>query len=47
MTMIGVAERKERTLHNPAAFLARVSNGQIAELRMVEAKQGYSAEFWS
>ena len=48
MTRIEVkAERKGRTQHNSAAFRARVSNGQLAGLWMVEAKPGYSAEFWS
>jgi ketosteroid isomerase-like protein len=48
MTMLEVkAERKGRTLHNFAAFLARVGEGQVAELWMVEAKPAYSAEFWS
>jgi ketosteroid isomerase-like protein len=48
MTMVEVkAERKGRTLHNFAAFLARVREGQIAELWMVEAKPAYSDEFWS
>lgn len=41
------AERKGRTLHNFAAFLARVSDGLIAELWMVEARPAYSDEFWS
>ncbi len=48
MTMIEIkAERGARTLHNFAAFLARVSNGQVVELWMVDAKPAYSDEFWS
>jgi hypothetical protein len=48
MTMIEVsAERKGRVLHNSGAFRAHVSSGQLAERWMVEAKSGYSAEFWS
>jgi ketosteroid isomerase-like protein len=48
MTMIEIkAERGDRALHNFAAFLARVSDGQIAELWMVDAKPAYSDEFWS
>lgn len=48
MTMIEIkAERGERTLHNFAAFLARTSEGQVAELWMVDAKPAYSDEFWS
>jgi ketosteroid isomerase-like protein len=41
------AERKGRTLHNHAAFLARVADERIAELWMVEALPAYSDEFWS
>ncbi len=40
------AERKGRTLHNFAAFLARVQHDQIVELWMVEALPAYSDEFW-
>jgi ketosteroid isomerase-like protein len=48
MTMIEVkAKREGRALHNFAAFLARVRNGQVAELWMVEAKPAYSDDFWS
>jgi len=48
MTMIEVsAERKDMTLHNFAAFLARVADGRIQELWMVEARPAYSDEFWS
>ena len=41
------AERKGRTLHNHAAFLARVANDRITELWMVDALPAYSDEFWS
>lgn len=48
MTMLEIkAERGGRTLHNFAAFLARTSEGQVAELWMVDAKPAYSDEFWS
>jgi ketosteroid isomerase-like protein len=48
MTMIEVrAERKGNTLHNFAAFLARVAGGRIAELWMVDAKPAGSDEFWA
>jgi ketosteroid isomerase-like protein len=48
MTMIEVrASRRGRELHNFAAFLARVRDGEIAELWMVDAKPAYSDEFWS
>jgi ketosteroid isomerase-like protein len=48
MTMIEVrVERQGRRLHNFAAFLARVDDGRIAELWMVDAKPAYSDEFWS
>jgi ketosteroid isomerase-like protein len=48
MTMLEIkAERGGRTLHNFAAFLARMSQGQVAELWMVDAKPAYSDEFWS
>ncbi len=48
MTMVEIkAERHDRTLHNFAAFLARVADGRIAELWMVDAKPAYSDEFWS
>jgi len=42
-----VAERKGRSLHNHAAFLARVRDGRLAELWMVEALPAYSDDFWS
>jgi ketosteroid isomerase-like protein len=41
------AEREGRTLHNHAAFLARVTDERITELWMVEALPAYSDEFWS
>lgn len=48
MTMIAIrAERKGKSLENFAAFLARVSGAQVAELWMVEAQPAYSDEFWS
>ena len=48
MTMIEVrASRQGRELHNFAAFLARVRDGEIAELWMVDATPAYSDEFWS
>ena len=48
MTMIAIrAERQGKSLENFAAFLARVSGGQVAELWMVEAQPAHSDEFWS
>jgi ketosteroid isomerase-like protein len=47
ITMIEVKAQRKGTLHNFAAFLARVSNGQVAELWMVDARPAYSDEFWS
>ena len=41
------AAREGRTLHNHAAFLARVADERITELWMVEALPAYSDEFWS
>jgi hypothetical protein len=42
------AERKGRTLHNHAGFLARFdADGRIDELWMVDALPAYSDEFWS
>ena len=47
LTMVEIrAERGGKTLHNFAAFLARIDNEQIVELWMVEALPAYSAEFW-
>jgi SnoaL-like domain len=40
------AERKDRTLHNFAAFLAVGCAGQLRQLWMVEALPAYSDEFW-
>jgi ketosteroid isomerase-like protein len=48
MTMIAIrATRLCRGLQNYAAFLARVVDGRVAELWMVEAQPVYSDEFWS
>lgn len=48
LTMVEVrARRGDRDLHNFAAFLSRVRDGQIAELWMVDALPAYSDEFWS
>lgn len=42
------AERKGRTLHNHAGFLARFDGDvRIDELWMVDALPAYSDEFWS
>ena len=47
MIMVEIrAERKGRSLHNFAAFLMDVRDGQIAEMRMVEALPEYSDSFW-
>jgi hypothetical protein len=40
------AERKQRSLHNFAAFLATIRDNQITELWMVEALPAYSDQFW-
>jgi ketosteroid isomerase-like protein len=40
------AERKGRSLHNFAAFLATVRDEQVTELWMVEALPAYSDQFW-
>ncbi len=40
------AERKGRSLHNFAAFLATVRDNRIWELWMVEALPAYSDQFW-
>ena len=47
MVEIKVPDRRGKSLHNHAAFLARVADGKIAELWMVEALPAYSDEFWS
>jgi ketosteroid isomerase-like protein len=48
LTMVEIrARRGEMKLHNFAAFLARVRDGRIAELWMVDAKPEYSDRFWS
>jgi len=41
------AERKGKTLHNHAGFLARVDGGRISGLWMVDALPEYSDEFWA
>jgi hypothetical protein len=41
------ANRNGRDLHNFAAFLARIPDGRVEELWMVEALPAFSAEFWS
>ena len=47
MVMVEVrAERKGRTLHNFAAFLMSVSDGQITRIWMVEALPAESDAFW-
>lgn len=47
MAMVEVkAARKGRTLHNFAAYLARVENGQIVQMHMVEALPAQSDSFW-
>jgi ketosteroid isomerase-like protein len=48
LTMIEIrARRGDATLHNFAAFLARVAGEQITELWMVDAKPAGSDEFWA
>jgi len=48
MVMVAIrASRKGLDLENYAAFLARVIDGQVVELWMVEAQPAYSDEFWS
>jgi ketosteroid isomerase-like protein len=41
------AERRGRFLHNFAAHLLRITNEQITDWRMVDAKPAESEEFWS
>ncbi len=41
------ARRGERSLQNFAAYLLRVHDGRITELRMVDAKPAESDAFWS
>jgi len=41
------AERGGKTLHNHAAYLSLVQEGQVTELWMVEALPAYSDDFWS
>lgn len=40
------AQRRERSLHNYAAHLLRIADGQIIEWRMVDAKPAESDAFW-
>jgi len=40
------AARKNKTLHNYAAFLINTKGDKISEIRMVEALPAYSDEFW-
>jgi ketosteroid isomerase-like protein len=48
LTMVAIrATRRLRDLQNHAAFLARVVDGRVAELWMVDAQPEYSDEFWS
>lgn len=49
MTMVEIRASREGRgdLHNFAAFLARIADGRIAELWMVEAQPAHSDEFWS
>ncbi|MGH3453365.1 MAG: nuclear transport factor 2 family protein [Nocardioidaceae bacterium] len=48
MVMVAIrATRHGKDLHNYAAFLARVEDGRVVELWMVEAQPAYSDEFWS
>jgi ketosteroid isomerase-like protein len=41
------AERRGDRLHNHAAFLARLADGRITRLWMVEAQPAHSGDFWS
>lgn len=41
------AERAGRRLHNFAAHVLRVDEGQVIEWRMVDAKPAESDQFWS
>ena len=48
LIMVEIRARREgMELHNFAAFLARVRDGRIAELWMVDARPEYSDRFWS
>ena len=48
LTMVEIrAEREGRSLHNFAAFLTRVDDGQVRQIWMVDALPAYSDEFWS
>ena len=47
MIMVEVkASKKEKSLHNFAAFLLNFRNNTICELHMVEALSAYSDAFW-
>jgi hypothetical protein len=41
------AERDSRRLHNFAAHVLRLDEGQVTEWRMVDAKPAESDQFWS
>jgi len=41
------ARRGDRSLHNFAAHLLRIADGQIIDWRMVDAKPSESEAFWS
>jgi ketosteroid isomerase-like protein len=48
LTMVEIrADGSGDDLHNFAAFLARIRDGQIAQLWMVEAQPAHSDEFWA
>lgn len=48
LTMVEIhAERGGKTLHNHAAYLSLVQEGQVTELWMVEALPARSDDFWS
>jgi ketosteroid isomerase-like protein len=48
LTMVEIqASREGRDLHNFASFLARISDGRVTRLWMVEARPAYSEEFWA
>jgi ketosteroid isomerase-like protein len=48
MAMVEIrAARRGRRLHNHAALLARVADGAIVRLWMVEAQPAHSDEFWA
>lgn len=48
LTMVEIqAEREGKRLHNFAAFLTRVADGEVQQIWMVDALPAYSDEFWS